>query len=825
MTLSGAKVRYKIETNFSFYKFNGIHREESAIKEEWEKFLSETVTQMKLYTSFPSRLKIAAYVPFATPEQQLEQIMSKMREIRTINLAEDELALDWGTSEWGGSNIRILTIRTIEEKVDQLQRRALTPIPLPCGLNTYTPRKYNPQKEDELIAREDMIHHKERIEYGGMVEFSPISIMFNSEELVQEVVQKMVTKDKSNIFHGVIALHTGGLQLLYDTRDEAEVYDAAKIIEQTIKNTTGGRQVQVCFRTPIDIDKITEAAAAFHKATQKEKKETREQPASLKTGDTTATTITSASNEGSPTGGTKRSRDETSELDQHAQALQKLVTMAQELLEKMGKTEVFLHSQTTASSVTDSSRGQRREGVQLERPRMDTTSTESFLSSEVQAGIVREMVTAIELAKGQTQRVNESVRARIAQEHSAASLEREEYVERKLKTILRPLVISILEQQLEPLHRQLDNLTINPGKIWGQEIVLAVRKELAPFMQGITTAVNNLKTSVEILSRPSMPGSEMDIDPQVPESFALTSVYDILKRIELAAISLENDNRVMAQTVMRVGRKVMRSIDQERQEIQELNQEALRETLKRNLMINILHETMDSPADMDEWKKQVTKILGNILRLEESVLQTIVDDAGYGTVDSARNEDGESTTNIGTIEISDANEQEDAKQPAQDLAQAQRSEGREETAMNSNAKVSILGIGGVKPRGPKTQMVTAQDTPQLMQYDQEELAHVAMVATATVDERVERDTGSGEIKDDMEVSEVAVQGSIEEETSVDPQQNEETSQDMDTSQNDDDVAEDPSREDSIDTEDEEVIATDQSRTRFGLSSSSEESDK
>eukprot|EP00956_Cyclotella_meneghiniana_P018454 scaffold30735_cov52-Cyclotella_meneghiniana.AAC.1 len=137
LSLLGAKVRYKIETNFSFYKFNGIHREESAIKEEWEKFLSGTVTQMKLYTSFPSRLKIAAYVPFATPEQQLEQIMSKMREIRTINLAEDELALDWGTCEWGGSNIRILTIRTIEEKVDQLQR-ALTPIPLPCGLNTYT---------------------------------------------------------------------------------------------------------------------------------------------------------------------------------------------------------------------------------------------------------------------------------------------------------------------------------------------------------------------------------------------------------------------------------------------------------------------------------------------------------------------------------------------------------------------------------------------------------------------------------------------------------------------------------------------------------------
>eukprot|EP00956_Cyclotella_meneghiniana_P018456 scaffold30735_cov52-Cyclotella_meneghiniana.AAC.3 len=192
---------------------------------------------------------------------------------------------------------------------------------------------------------------------------------------------------------------------------------------------------------------------------------------------------------------------------------------------------------------------------------------------------------------------------------------------------------------------------------------------------------------------------------------------------------------------------------------------------------------------------------------------------------STQNEDGESTRNIGTIEVSEENEQEDVKQPAQDLAQAQRSEGRDDTAMNSNAKVSILGIGGVKPKGPKSQIVTAQDAPQPMQYDQEELAHVAMVATATVDERVERDTGSGETKDDMEVSEEAVQGSIEEETSVDSQQNEETSQDMDTSQNDDAVAEAPSRENSIDTEDEEVVATDQSRTRFGLSSSSEESDK
>eukprot|EP00956_Cyclotella_meneghiniana_P038497 scaffold155216_cov23-Cyclotella_meneghiniana.AAC.1 len=188
-----------------------------------------------------------------------------------------------------------------------------------------------------------------------MVEFSPISIMFNSEELVQGVVQKMVTRDKSNTFHGVITLHTGGLQLLYDTRNEVEVYEAAKIIETAIKNTPGGAQVRGHFRTPIDIEKISEAAEALRKATQQGEKETRERPASLKTGDTTATTITSASNEASPIGGTKRSRDETSEMDQHAQALQQLVTMAQELLARMGNTEVFLHSQTTASSVTDSS--------------------------------------------------------------------------------------------------------------------------------------------------------------------------------------------------------------------------------------------------------------------------------------------------------------------------------------------------------------------------------------------------------------------------------------------------------------------------------------
>eukprot|EP00956_Cyclotella_meneghiniana_P031384 scaffold82298_cov45-Cyclotella_meneghiniana.AAC.4 len=272
---------------------------------------------------------------------------------------------------------------------------------------------------------------------------------------------------------------------------------------------------------------------------------------------------------------------------------------------------------------------------------------------------------------------------------------------------------------------------------------------------------------------------------------------------------------------MGVGRKVMRSIYQEREEIQELKREALRETLKRNLMINILHETMDSPSDMDEWKKQVTKILGNILKMEESVLQTIVEDAGYD-IDLTQNEDSESTTNNGTIE---EKEQEDEKQPAQDFAQAQQREGRNDTAVNSNAKVSLLGIGGVKLKGQKSQIVCAQDTPQPMQYDQEELAHVAMVATVTVDERAERDTGSGETKDDMEVSEEAVQENTDEDTSAAYQQNEEINQEMDTSQNDDAVAEAPSREDSINTEEEDVVATDQSRTRFGLSSSSEESDK
>eukprot|EP00956_Cyclotella_meneghiniana_P008332 scaffold11139_cov49-Cyclotella_meneghiniana.AAC.1 len=234
---------------------------------------------------------------------------------------------------------------------------------------------------------------------------------------------------------------------------------------------------------------------------------------------------------------------------------------------------------------------------------------------------------------------------------------------------------------------------------------------------------------------------------------------------------------------------------------------------------------MDSPTDMEEWKKQVTKILGNILRMEESVLQTIVDDAGYGTLDLTQNEDGESTTNIGTIEVPEEREQEDGKQPPQELAQAQWREGRDDTVANSNEKVSLLGIGGVKLKGQKSQVVRAQDALQPMQYDQEELANVAIVATAIVEERAERDTGSEETKDDMEVSEEVVQENTDEETSADSPKNEEISPEMDTSQNDDAVEEAPSREDSIDTEEEDAVATDQSRTRFGLSSSSEESDK
>eukprot|EP00956_Cyclotella_meneghiniana_P035122 scaffold111654_cov45-Cyclotella_meneghiniana.AAC.2 len=206
---------------------------------------------------------------------------------------------------------------------------------------------------------------------------------------------------------------------------------------------------------------------------------------------------------------------------------------------------------------------------------------------------------------------------------------------------------------------------------------------------------------------------------------------------------------------------------------------------------------MDSPTDLEEWKKQ--------------------------------NEDIDSTTNIGTIEVPEDQEQEDEKQPAQDFAQAQRGVGRNGTAENSTAKVSLLGIGGVKPKGQKSQIACTQDTPQPIQHDLEEtsvtLAHVAMVATATVDERAERDTGSGETEDEEEAIEEATKENTDEDTSAAYQQTDTIDQEMDTSQNDEAVAEAPSRKNSIDTEEEDAVATDRGRTRFGLSSSSEESDK
>eukprot|EP00956_Cyclotella_meneghiniana_P018970 scaffold32091_cov22-Cyclotella_meneghiniana.AAC.1 len=144
---------------------------------------------------------------------------------------------------------------------------------------------------------------------------------------------------------------------------------------------------------------------------------------------------------------------------------------------------------------------------------------------------------------------------------------------------------------------------------------------------------------------------------------------------------------------MSVGRKVMRSIDQEREERQELHREALRETLKRNLMVNTLHETMESPSDMEEWKKQVTKILGNVLKMEESVLQTIVEDAGY-EIDLIQNADSASTANIGTIEVPKDTGTDDEKMPAQDLSQAQRGIESNETAQGSAEKMTLFGIGG-----------------------------------------------------------------------------------------------------------------------------------
>lgn len=163
-----------------------------------------------------------------------------------------------------------------------------------------------------------MTNHTERIEHGGMVEFSPMSILFDNEAIVQEVIQQMVTRDKSNTFHGVIALHTGGLPLLYDTRKEVEVYEASKIIEQAIRNTTGGGHARGRFRTAADIDKIEEAAEALRTATQQEENKTSEHLVSSKPGDTAATRITSESNEATTTGGTKRDRGETFDLSQHA---------------------------------------------------------------------------------------------------------------------------------------------------------------------------------------------------------------------------------------------------------------------------------------------------------------------------------------------------------------------------------------------------------------------------------------------------------------------------------------------------------------------------
>eukprot|EP00956_Cyclotella_meneghiniana_P028271 scaffold65232_cov49-Cyclotella_meneghiniana.AAC.3 len=195
----GATVRIRLCTQFKFHAFLTLTGEQSGSKSEYDDMMEKWVNRVQVHMSFKADLRPAVMAPLIIPESGMPQFSEELRSLAILTASEETVALDWGTHKYKGKAIRVLIVRTNEQKRGTALR-VLTQVPMRVGPNVITmiPIENNDHKYDAKIEE-----HIERRANEGVATIKGVKLLTDLEKIADELITPKVNSTGQNMFHGI----------------------------------------------------------------------------------------------------------------------------------------------------------------------------------------------------------------------------------------------------------------------------------------------------------------------------------------------------------------------------------------------------------------------------------------------------------------------------------------------------------------------------------------------------------------------------------------------------------------------------------------------
>eukprot|EP00956_Cyclotella_meneghiniana_P037547 scaffold140360_cov90-Cyclotella_meneghiniana.AAC.1 len=521
----GMTVRIRLCTQFKFHSFLALTGEQSSSKREYDEMMEKWIRRVQVHMTFKADLKPAVMAPLVIPESGMPQFSEELRSLAILAASEDTVALDWGTHKYKGKMIRVLVVRTNEQKRGTALR-VLTEVPMRVGLNVITmiPIENTDYRYDEKIEE-----HIERRANEGVVVIKGVRMLADLERMTDKSITPKVNSTGQNVFHGIVT-ETGKIHVRFHKKDLVPAHEACLELVEKLRQVSDNKPaVQMGYSFQVDTQEI-EIEIARQKqererleeeqrssCQQQERERERQREGSAEKGD----------QHEEQSVGSKRVRDEEgAEKDVQERILELLGEMMQLIrdIKAQGEGETqstarVSMSQATMSSMTDSSKSWSPEKKIEIGKMMETAIRRTCMGKLDEAAITEECIGIFKKAE-------------------QAYKMRQERMDQTAKTRLEMMLQEDLRSRTDYLRMVHKNTTV-------------------------------VETLFKSAVRASRGGDTVD---DVEEPFIMNTAFDTMMRLQDALVELRYNTTLSTNAFSTMANKIARAVERNEDNTRRANQ-------------------------------------------------------------------------------------------------------------------------------------------------------------------------------------------------------------------------------------------------------------
>jgi hypothetical protein len=174
-------LRIRVQASFNLADFFAIAQAASDLKKKYLELVNSSGGSGKVLTVVPASYKMAAWLPFVTPEDSMEKILVLIRALKNSMVKEGTYEIDWDENYAFEEPVRMIKVRAESEAIPHLKKILKENSPIKFGGKIVKPILKG-EDVDSPFYRDVLLEHEKQVNGRRLLRIDNVPKWFKPEK-------------------------------------------------------------------------------------------------------------------------------------------------------------------------------------------------------------------------------------------------------------------------------------------------------------------------------------------------------------------------------------------------------------------------------------------------------------------------------------------------------------------------------------------------------------------------------------------------------------------------------------------------------------------